>query len=172
MTAQNPNVPDTLNYNYAFVNGTWPWVPSNGAVLGTVETPLSGANGNYDSLVIGGIIEIMGGSGVPCTIPTLTDPVSGNSAVFRISTPGGQLTTLSQSGSGPFTLGDFQPTQDFVESLMLDGERPFGARSSNREMNIPIAIYAPTQAVLDAARDYLLSVINQQNFEVAWTPQV
>jgi hypothetical protein len=169
-TGSNTYIPDVVNYNYAFINGTWPWAPSNGAVINNVNVPLSGAGGNPDSLVIAGIIELMGGAGVPCAIPNLTDPATGNSAMFRISTPGGQLQTLSGGGAGPYDLGDFQPTQDFVESLLLDGERPFGTRSSNRTMNIPIAIYAPTQQTLNAARDYLLSVIDQQQFEVAWTP--
>lgn len=170
LTGSNANIPDIVNYNYAFVNGTWPWVPTNSAVLNVVGKALTGANGNPDSLVIAGIIELMGGSGVPCVIPTLTDPVTGNSAIFRISTPGGQLSSLSQGSTGLYDLGDFQPTQDFVESLLLDGERPFGTRSSNRQMSIPVAIYAPTQQTLNAARDYLLSVIDQQEFEIAWTP--
>ena len=170
VTGNNAYIPDIVNYNYAFINGTWPWAPSNGAVINNIGAPLSGANGNPDSLVIAGIIELMGGTGVPCVVPQLTDPVTGNSVTYRISTPGGQLQTLSGSGSGPYDLGDFQPTQDFVESLLMDGERPFGSRSSNRTMNIPIAIYAPTQQTLNAARDYLLSVIDQQQFEIAWTP--
>jgi hypothetical protein len=171
VSGSNTNIPDVLNYNYAFASGIWPWVGSNSAVIQGNVAVLKGSDGNAPSLVIAGIIELMGGDGgVPCVIPNLTDPVSGQSVRFRISTPGGQLQTLSQSGSGPYDLGDFQPTQDFVESLLLDGERPFGSRSSNRTMTIPVAIYAPTQQSLDAARDYLLSVIDQQAFEIAWTP--
>lgn len=171
-TGSNTNIPDVVNYNYAFANGTWPWAGSNDAILAAVTVPgPSGANGNYDSLVIGGIIEIMGGpGGVPSTVPGLVDQATGQAAAFRISTPGGQLQTLSQSGAGPYDLGDPQPTQDFVESLLLDGERPFGARTSNRTMTIPIGIYAPSQQTLCAARDYLLSVIDQQTFEMASTP--
>ena len=170
VSGANSNIPDVLNYNYAFANGTWPWAGSSSAVLTTGSAVLNGAAGNPDSLVIAGIIELMGGSGQPCAIPPLTDPVSGKSVVFRISTPGGQLSTLSGGGSGPYDLGDPQPTQDLVESLLLDGERPFGSRTSNRTLSIPIAIYAPTQQLLGAARDYLLSVIDQQTFQIASTP--
>lgn len=169
VTGGNPNVPDILNYNYAFVNGTWPWASGNAAVLDIVAAPLSNADGNPDSLVIAGIIELMGGKGSPCQIPDLSDNF-GNSAIFRISTPGGQLQTLSASETGPYDLGTPQPTQDFVESLLLDGERPFGSRTSNRTMTIPVAIYAPSQQTLNAARDYLLSVVDKQSFEITWTP--
>jgi hypothetical protein len=171
VTSGNANTPGILNFNYAFANGTWPWVPGNSAVLNSYSAKLSGTSGNPDSLVIGGVIELMGGEGgVPCQLPDLTDAASGASVQFRIATPGGQLQTLSGGVSGPYDLGDPQPTQDFVETLLLDGERPFGSRTSNRTMVIPVQINAPTQQTLNAARDYLLSVINQQEFEVSWTP--
>ncbi len=171
-TVANGYVPDILNYNYAFANGTWPWTCTTNASIQANSSPLQGSDGNFDSLVIGGIIELMGGAspGVATNVAGLVDPVSGVGTYFRISTPGGQLTTLSQSGSGPYDLGTPQPTQDFVESLLLDGERPFGSRTSNRTMTIPIGIYAPTQQCLNNARDYLLSVIDQQDFEITWTP--
>lgn len=169
-TGSNTTVPDIVNYNFSFINGTWPWVVTANGSISVVSSPLSHADGNPDSLVIAGIIELMGGEkGSPCRIPDLSDKF-GNSATFRISTPGGQLQTLSSAGSGPYDLGDPQPTQDFVESLLLDGERPFGSRTSNRTMSIPVAIYAPSQQTLNAARDYLLSVIDKQHFEITWTP--
>ena len=101
-----------------------------------------------DSLVIANSIELLGG-GVAST-----DPLCEN-AVFRL-----------QRGADP---GAPQPTADFVASLILDGERPFGRRASNRTIKLPIWIYAPSRQLLAAAREVLEQTVDQDQFTITWT---
>src|ERR1700733_8726458 len=101
-----------------------------------------------DSLVIAGAIELLGGRAVS------TDP----------RCPGAQF--MLAPG---FSLGSPQPTTDFVASLILDGERPFGRRASNRTISLPLVIQAPTRAILAAAREVLESAIDQQTWTLTWT---
>ncbi|HEY2638952.1 MAG TPA: hypothetical protein VGI66_03585 [Streptosporangiaceae bacterium] len=105
------------------------------------------ATGN-DSLVISGAIELMGG-GVASTNPRCFG------AKFRL-------------GQG-YSLGASQPTTDFVASLLLDGERPFGRRSSNRTITLPIVIVAPSRAVLAGAREVLEAAVDQDVWTLTWT---
>ena len=68
-----------------------------------------------------------------------------------------------------YDLGMFQPTQDFVASLALDGERPYGYRSSNRTFALGVVIAAPTHALMVSAREFLIQTINQQQWSCTWT---
>jgi len=101
-----------------------------------------------DSLQLGGQIELLGG-GVASTNPLCPG------AVFRL-----------QQG---FDAGAPQPTTDFVASLILDGERPFGRRASNRTISLPVWITAPNRAILAAAREVLQGVIDQDKWTMTWT---
>jgi hypothetical protein len=101
-----------------------------------------------DSLVIANAIELLGHQAV--------------SANPRCA--GAQF--MLQPG---FSLGAPQPTTDFVASLILDGERPYGQRSSNRTISLPIWIKAPNRYILAAAREVLEEAINQQTWTLAWT---
>jgi hypothetical protein len=101
-----------------------------------------------DSLTIQNQIELLG-NGTYSTIPACAG------AQFRLA-PGYDL-------SAP------QPTTDIVASLVLDGERPFGRRASNRQISLPIAITAPTRALLAGARETLLQAIDAQTWTLTWT---
>jgi hypothetical protein len=101
-----------------------------------------------DSLVISGKIELLGGEAAS------TDP----------RCPGAQF--MLAPG---FDLSAPQPTTDFVASLILDGEKPFGRRASNRQVTLPLVIKAPTRAILAAAREVLEETIDHQTWTLTWT---
>jgi hypothetical protein len=101
-----------------------------------------------DSLVVAGAIELLGG-GVASTIPACAG------AIFRL-----------QQG---FDLNAPQPTTDFVASLILDGERPFGRRASNRTITLPIVIIGTSRQNLAAAREVLEQAIDQDQWTLTWT---
>jgi hypothetical protein len=101
-----------------------------------------------DSLLVGGRIELLGDQAVSA------DP----------RCPGAQF--MLAPG---FDLGSPQPTADYVASLILDGERPFGRRASNRVLTLPLLIKAPTRAILAAAREVLAEVIDAQAWSLTWT---
>jgi hypothetical protein len=103
-----------------------------------------------DSLVIAESIELQGAPGGTVS----TDPRCAG-AVFRLM-PG-------------FDLGTPQPTTDFTASLLLDGERPFGRRSSNRTITLPVLIKAPDFFTLASAREVLLQAIDAQFWTLRWT---
>lgn len=156
------------NQNYAFVWNSWPWAPVSNAVL--TWSADQALIGNADSLVLAGTIELMGGvGGVPCTaIPELLD-ANGTGPTYRILAPSGS-SALGYSNS--YDLNAPQPTQDVVASMLLDGERPFGYRASNRTMTIPIIIFGtPTGGMKQVltAREYLMSLIDQQTWQITWT---
>ena len=107
-----------------------------------------------DSLVIAGSIELLGegpegGNGVLSSLPLCTG------AIFTVD-PG-------------LDLGAPQPIVDIVESLILNGERPFGTRASNRTVTLPVSITAPTRTLLAGAVESLLSLIDQQTWTLTWT---
>jgi hypothetical protein len=102
----------------------------------------------FDSLVLANSIELLYG-GVVSTNQSCPG------AVFRL-----------QPGANP---GAPQPTTDFVASLLLDGERPFGRRASNRTITLPIWITAPNRQILAAAREFLQRTIDQDYFTITWT---
>lgn len=101
-----------------------------------------------DSLIISNAIELLGNEAVS------TNPRCAG-AQFMLQ-PG-------------FNLGAPQPTTDYIASLILDGERPFGQRSSNRTITLPIWIKAPNRYILAAAREVLEEAIDQQTWTLAWT---
>lgn len=104
-----------------------------------------------DSLLIGSEIELLG-----------DQEVSSNPACP------GAVFMLGQD----FDLGAPQPTTDFVASLLLDGERPFGRRSSNRTISLPVLIQAPTRSILAAAREVLEQAVDQPYWTLTWTREV
>ena len=104
-----------------------------------------------DSLVIAEQIELIGTGTGP--VPSVNPLCLG--ATFWLQTG--------------FDLSAPQPTTDIVGSLLLDGERPFGYRSSNRTITLPIEIAAPDFPTLTAAREVLMTEINQQTWTLRWT---
>ena len=108
----------------------------------------------YDSLVLGGVIELAGGPG---------GVVSANPMC-----PGAAFTLDPEA----WDLGDPQPTQDFVATLSVDGERPFGTRSSDRAAQISVFIKAPDFLTLAGARELLLKTIDAQQWTMVWTPRM
>jgi hypothetical protein len=102
----------------------------------------------FDSLVIANSIELLNGGAVSA------NPLCPG-AMFRL-----------QPGADP---GAPQPTTDFVASLLLDGERPFGRRASNRVIKLPVWITAPNRQILAAAREFLQRTIDQDYYTVTWT---
>lgn len=101
-----------------------------------------------DSLVIANTIELLGG-GVLSANPLCPG------AMFQL-----------QQNADP---GAPQPTTQFIASLLLDGERPFGRRASNRTIKLPILISAPNRQILAAAREVLQQAIDQDYFTVTWS---
>ena len=101
-----------------------------------------------DSLVLANTVEVLNGS------PPSVNP----------SCPGARF-YLQPSGD----FGAPQPTTDFVASLLLDGERPFGRRASNRTIKLPIWITAPNRQLLAAAREVLEQAIDQDYYTITWT---
>lgn len=105
---------------------------------------------DYDSLTIGGLIELLGPEeGTPSTIPSCAG------AMFKLQ-PG-------------YDVGAAQPTTDFVGSLLLDGERPFGRRSSNRTITFTIHIHGTDFSNLAAAREVLFQAIDADTWPLVWT---
>jgi hypothetical protein len=115
------------------------------------------------------MIELMGQpGGVPSLIPELVN-TAGQAVVFQLlAPPQGGGSGLSYGMS--YDLGAPQATTDIVQSLLLDGERPFGFRSSNREIHLPVKITAPDIPTMNAARELLMSVTDQQTWTLTWTP--
>lgn len=101
-----------------------------------------------DFLTVANAVELLG-NGVASVNPLCPG------AMFRL-----------QPGADP---GAPQPTTDFVASLLLDGERPFGRRASNRTIKLPVWITAPNRQCLAAAREVLQQAIDQDYFTLVWT---
>ena len=107
-----------------------------------------------DSLIVAGSIELLGmgtsgANGVVSSLPLC------KGAVFTVD-PG-------------LDMGSPQPVVDLVESLILNGERPYGTRASNRTISLPISIIAPTRTLLAGAIETLLALIDQQTWTLQWT---
>src|ERR1700691_4108531 len=84
----------------------------------------------------------------------------------------GGVIELLGGGSGvvsTLTLGSPQPIIDIVESLVLNGERPYGTRASNRTVTLPVSITAPDRITLAGAVETLLQLIDQQTWTLQWT---
>jgi hypothetical protein len=101
-----------------------------------------------DSLILGNSIELLGG-GVASVNPLCPG------AKFRLQP--------SYDLSAP------QPTSDFVASLLLDGERPYGRRASNRLIKLPVWVTAPNRQILAAAREVLEQTIDQDIWTMTWS---
>jgi hypothetical protein len=123
-----------------------------------------------DSLVIDHLFECLGGpGGVQSDIPALMN-AAGVGATFQLLAPSSSGGTAYQSQIA-WDLGTPQPTTDQVQSLLLDGERPFGLRASNRTITLPLKITAPDQVTLSAAKELLMQAVDAQSWELIWTPQ-
>jgi len=108
-----------------------------------------------DSLVLGGVIELLGG-GVASTHPQAAG------AYFRL-------------GTG-YDMGAPQITSEQVAGLLLDGEVVSGFRASNRTPTLPVVIQvlstgspAADRQTLAGARELLLQTASQDNWELTWT---
>lgn len=122
-----------------------------------------------DSLIIADLFEVLGGApGVQSDIPALVN-AAGTGAVFKLLTPSSSGSTALGSQMA-WDLGAPQPTVSQVQTLLLDGERPFGSRASNRTITLPIRITAPDQATLSAAKEYLIQAVDQPTWTLTWTP--
>jgi hypothetical protein len=118
--------------------------------------------------VIADRFELLGGSGgVQSDIPELVS-AAGQGAVFRLYAP--QTSGQGASVQETWSLGEPQPVIDITQTLMLDGERPFGSRASNRTITLPIRITAPDQVTLTAARELLMQAVDAQTFTMIYTP--
>lgn len=108
-----------------------------------------------DSLVIGGVIELLGG-GVASQHPQAAG------AYFRL-------------GTG-FDLSAPAISAEQTASLLLDGEVVTGFRASNRQPVIPVTMYVYStgndvadRLTLAGARELLLQVTSQESWELVWT---
>lgn len=102
-----------------------------------------------DSLLVAGIVELLGGGQI------------------LQSGPGeGAKIMLHQGGAWGAPVID----NDAVQSLLLDGERPYGERASNRTIKLPILIHAPGRIKLLQAREQLLQLVDQEVWELTYTP--
>src|SRR6266700_6495523 len=97
--------------------------------------------------------------GIQSDLPALQN-AAGTGVVFHLLQPG---------GLGNYTLGEPQPVTDIVQSLLLDGERPFGQRASNRTITLPIKITAPDYVTLTAARELLMQATDQPYWPMSFT---
>ena len=100
-----------------------------------------------NSLIIANSVELLSG-GVPSTLPL------GAGATYYLS-PG-------------WSMGAPQPTVDITGQLMIDGERPFGRRASNRTISLPVTILAPSKTTLAAALEALLMLIDADQWTLTW----
>ena len=108
------------------------------------------ATSTYDSLVIGEAIELIG-------------PPGGIASVNPMC-PGAVFSVLP-----PLSLDAPQPTTDFVASLIVDGEKPFGDRASDRTITLSVLVRAPDYRTLAGARELLLKTIDQPHWPLTWT---
>lgn len=108
-----------------------------------------------DSLVLNGVIELLGG-GVASTQPGC------EGAIFRLGKD--------------FDLSAPQMTSEHVAGLLLAGEQVTQLRASNRQPKIPVVIIVPStgdlvadRLTLSAARELLLQSTAQERWSMVWT---
>jgi len=108
-----------------------------------------------DSLVLGGVIELLGG-GVASGHPQCAG------AIFRLG--------------NDYDLSAPQMSSEQVAGLLLDGEIVTGFRASNRAPTLPVVILVPPSGDIDAdratlagARELLLQTSSQDSWELTWT---
>jgi len=159
-----------VNFNYAFTYTAFPWTPTNTTNTVTWQySPIIAQDS--DSLVLSDTIEVMGGvQGVPSQIPFLLDS-NGVGPTYRILAPP-SMNSAAFGYEASYDLNAPQPTQDVVASMLLDGERPFGYRASNRTISLPIIIFGTVAGGMNqvlAAREYLMALIDQQTWQIKWT---
>lgn len=107
-----------------------------------------------DSLAVAGQFELLGGG-------EASQLAQCAGAIFRLGT---------STDADNYSLGAYQPTQDFVAQLAgLDGEQPKGKRSSNRQLTIPVTIKAASPAIVAAGREALAQAVNAESFQLIWT---
>jgi hypothetical protein len=106
------------------------------------------------SLILANTIELLGAEG---GVPSVNPACAG--AIFLLA------------DDGSYDLGAPQPTTSYVASLILDGERPFGRRASNRTITLPVKIVSPNGdlKLLAAAREVLEQTVDQDVFTITWT---
>jgi hypothetical protein len=102
-----------------------------------------------DSLLIAGTIELL------------------NGGVVLQDGPGAGATMRLYQG---YKTGAPVIDNDAVFSLLLDGERPYGERASNRSMEIPVLVRAPGRMKLMQAREQLLELVDQQAWTLTYQP--
>src|ERR1017187_10274942 len=66
-------------------------------------------------------------------------------------------------------LGAPQPVSSITAQMSLDGERPYGRRSSDRTLSVAVNILAPDRKTLVAARETLYRAIDQETWPMKWT---
>lgn len=165
-----------LNLNYGLNYTMYPWVgtaneaASSAPSLSWRSAPVK--PGDYDSLVLSNEVELMGGpGGSPWNLPELLDSNGVGPSVRILAPP-----TMNSTGYGyevSYDLGAPQPTQDVVASMLLDGERPFGYRASNRTIILPLIIVGTAAGGMGQvlkAHEMLMALIDQQTWEMKWTP--
>ena len=105
------------------------------------------------SLILGNAIELLGAEG---GVPSVNPACPG--AIFLLA------------DDGSYDLGAPAPTSSYVASLILDGERPFGRRASNRTITLPVKIVAPNGSLqlLAAAREFLQQTVDQDVWTITW----
>jgi hypothetical protein len=110
-----------------------------------------------DSLVLGGVIELLGG-GIASTHPQCAG------AIFALG------------AEEQWDMGAPQLTYEQTASLLLDGEVVTGWRASNRTPTIPVVIKVPSTGDDDAdrltlagARELVLQVTAADYWELTWT---
>jgi hypothetical protein len=108
-----------------------------------------------DSLVLGGVIELLAGG-------SMSVHPQCYGAYFRL-------------GTG-FDMSAPQMTSEQVAGLLLDGEVVTGNRASNRTPTLPIVMYVPSsgnaqadRATLAGARELLLQTAAQASWQLTWT---
>lgn len=70
-----------------------------------------------------------------------------------------------------YTFGDGRADTNTLESLLLDGDRVLGDRTGNREFRLPIiATTTAGRLALATTVNALLAAIDQDTFELTWTP--
>lgn len=110
---------------------------------------------------------------IPASVQLTQDSLVINDQIELLN--GGQFSTLPQCSGTKFLLvpgydlSAPQPTTDYVGSLLLDGERPFGRRSSNRVIKLSVQIRAPNFIQLAAAREALMMAVDQETWSLRWT---
>jgi hypothetical protein len=129
---------------WALIVVTLPVVTPSGPIA-----PPSPAGTGTDSLILAGAIELLGNLPTYGCIP---------------GAPGAGIFT-----DPDFSFGSPQPVVDQSESLVTDGEMPYGTRASNRTFVMPLTIFGSTRQEVAVAEEYLMALIDQPSWTLLWT---